>query len=77
MAPTPKPPGHRRRRNSDQPTWRQLPAEGRAGKPPALPRKRPAWLKSTREWWATLWASPMATAYVEADVEPLVRLARL
>lgn len=77
MAPQPKPPGQRRRRNAGQAQWKQLPAEGPKGKAPSLPRKKPAWLKSTREWWATIWASPMATVWQPADVEPLVRLARL
>lgn len=46
-------------------------------KAPPLPAARPAWLKSTREWWATVWASPMASVYLDADVPTLVRLARL
>jgi hypothetical protein len=77
MAPTPKPPGARRRRNTSQAKWRSLPSAGRAGAAPRLPTKRPAWLKRTREWWATIWASPMATAWAPADVDGLVRLAEL
>jgi hypothetical protein len=77
MAPTPKAPGARRRRNAEQSKWRTLPRAGRAGRAPALPVKRPAWLKRTREWWATIWASPMATAWEDADVDGLVRLAEL
>lgn len=77
MAPVPKAPGQRRRRNADQSKWRQLPASGRCGEPPKLPAKRPAWLKRTREWWATIWASPMAAAWEDADVDGLVRLAEL
>lgn len=56
---------------------RTLPAEGAKRKAPALPRKSPTWLAETREWWKTLWASPMAVAYVAADVPTLIRLARL
>jgi hypothetical protein len=74
MAPPPKPPGQRVRRNADQPTWRQLPADGRAGQPPELVGD---WLESTLAWWATIWTSPMAVAWVDADVEPLKRLAKL
>lgn len=77
MAPTPKPPGARRRRNAAQSKWRALPAAGRAGAAPKLPVKRPAWLKRTRDWWKTIWASPMATAWADADVDGLVRLAEL
>lgn len=77
MPPTPKAPGQRVRRNLEQSKWRTLPAGGRAGDAPPLPSKKPAWLKATREWWTTVWASPMATAYEDADVEGLTRLARL
>lgn len=76
-APLPKPPSQRRRRNAGQPQWRQLPADGRQGRAPGLPVKKPAWLKSTRDWWQTIWSSPMAVAWEPADVESLVRLARL
>ena len=34
-------------------------------------------MASTREWWATIWASPMATAWVEADEDSLIRLAKM
>lgn len=77
MAPTPKAPGARRRRNAEQSKWRTLPAGGRGTPAPALPRKTPAWLKRTRDWWATIWASPMATVWEDADIEGLVRLAEL
>jgi hypothetical protein len=73
----PAPPGHRRRRSRSQNDWRVLDRAGRAGRPPALPAKKPAWLKSTRKWWATVWASPMAAMYIDADMGALVRLARL
>lgn len=71
----PKPPGQRRRRNAGQAQWRELPAEGRKGKAPELPEAE--WLDSTREWWVGIWASPMATVWVDADLDPLIRLARL
>lgn len=77
MAPLPKPPEQRVRRNVGQASWRQLPAVRPFSVPPSLPPKKPAWLKSTRDWWRVLWASPMAAAYLEADVDALVRLARL
>lgn len=77
MAPQTKLPGQRRRRNKAQPQWQGLPTTGRTGPPPALPAKRPAWLKSTREWWKTIWASPMAAAWLPADVPTLQRMAYL
>lgn len=75
MAPTPKPPGQRRRRNLSQPQWTQLPSSGRRGKAPELPSAE--WLPSTCAWWATIWSSPMATAWQVADIDSLIRLARL
>lgn len=75
MPTAPKPPGQRVRRNKDQREWVTL--DGTARKPPALPAKKPTWLKSTREWWKLLWASPMASVYLEADLDSLYRLARL
>lgn len=75
--PLPKPPDQRRRRNKDQGQWQLLPSEGRHGRPPDLPTRRPAWLKATRAWWKTIWASPMATVWLPADVPALVRLATL
>ncbi len=46
-------------------------------KVPPLPRKRPAWLASTRAWWASVWHSPMAAEYLDVDRFALERLARL
>jgi hypothetical protein len=71
-----KPEGQRRRRNQGKPT-RELPAEGRRGRPPVLPRKRPAWLKETRDWWLRIWRSPSAAMWQEADYDVAVRLARI
>lgn len=75
MPTAPKPPGQRVRRNKDQREWVTL--DGSKRKPPTLPTKKPAWLKSTREWWKHLWASPMSSVYSEADLDSLFRLARL
>lgn len=73
--PPPKPAGQRRRRNA-APAVVKLPTGGRSGRAPALPRS-PDLLASTRQWWATVWASPMAVVWVEADVPALARLAGL
>jgi hypothetical protein len=37
----------------------------------------PGLSKQTQAWWRTLWASPMAGLYIDADVPGLTRLARL
>lgn len=76
MPPLPKPPGTVRRRNQES-QWRTLPSLGRDGPVPALPKRTPAWLKVTRDWWAQIWRSPMSTQWVDADIPTLVRLARL
>jgi hypothetical protein len=75
MAQMPKPPGARRRRNAGQSQWIQLPSQGRNGATPVLPGEE--WTDSTRAWWATIWRSPMATAWQDADHDSLVRLAHL
>jgi hypothetical protein len=46
------------------------------GTRPELPGAKEL-LPSTREWWATVWSSPMAVVYLEADVPALARLAVL
>ena len=75
MPAQPKPPGQRRRRNVGQAQWHELPASGRRDPAPELPGED--WLPSTLEWWATIWASPMATAWVPADEDSLIRLAKM
>ncbi len=42
-----------------------------------MPTKKPEWLKSTQTKWDRLWASPMATTYVDADIIALERMALL
>src|SRR3954454_20080308 len=73
----PKPPGQRRRRNLGQSQWRTFAADGRAGAPPPLPKRKPSWSPSTRAWWRRLWASPMAPAYLAAHLGELHRPAEL
>ncbi|MEO5576782.1 MAG: hypothetical protein ABIR67_01565 [Gaiellaceae bacterium] len=53
----------------------QLPASA-AKTPPILPDSD-ALLERTREWWRTVWSSPMAAVFLEADVAALARLATL
>lgn len=77
MAPLPKPPEARVRRNAGQAGWRTLPPAEPFRRPPALPPRKPTWRKATREWWRVLWRSPMASTYLEADVPALLRLAEM
>src|SRR6266550_8015252 len=70
--PPPKPASQRRRRNK-APAVIKL-ANRRPSKPPALPK---GFSPAARKWWATVWASPMAALWLEADVPALVRLAAL
>lgn len=77
MAPLPKPPGHRRRERPTQGRWKSLPPAEPFKRPPALPKRKPAWLKSTRDWWRVIWSSPMASVYLAADVPALLRLAEM
>jgi hypothetical protein len=74
--PPPKPAGERRRRNAVAPVVTLPPKSHRRA--PALPSggKR-KFLKATRDWWATIWASPMAAVWLPADVPALIRLAHL
>src|SRR5436309_546039 len=77
--PAPKPTGARRRRNKGGSAVKlAATAKVRHGvaQLPALPGAREL-LPSTREWWKTVWASPMAAVYLEADVPALARLATL
>lgn len=62
MGPAPKPDAERARRNGPTFGWVDLPAEGRKGKPPALPKWR-MWDARTEAWWAELWATPQATQW--------------
>lgn len=78
MAPPPKAPGQRRRRNVGLSQWRQLPAAGGSiGKVPSLPRRDNGWLVSTRAWWKRAWGSPMASAWLDSDFDSMLRLASM
>lgn len=74
--PAPKPASQRRRVNKTT-GRRTLPAKAPRRRAPALGTRRPAWLMATRAWWATIWASPMSTTWIAADVPALKRLAVL
>jgi hypothetical protein len=72
--PLPKPPSQRRRRNAG-PQLKTLPPEGRQEPVPDLPERAGGWLSTTREWWARIWKSPMATEWLAADYDTVLRLA--
>jgi hypothetical protein len=76
MPATPKPPGARRRRNAGQSQWQELPAEGRKGEIPE-PRTQRKLGEVAERYWDTLWTSPMAVTFTDADIQPLTRLAVL
>ena len=47
-------------------------------KAPTLPNPdKRKWHRFTRAWWRRVWASPMASEYIETDVDGLARLALL
>jgi hypothetical protein len=42
---------------------------------PDLPERPGGWLQGTREWWRRIWESPMATEWLGADHDTVLRLA--
>lgn len=74
--PAPKSKDERRRRNKPQSgEWVTLPRT-HDREAPGLPKVQGVrWLKSTKDWWATIWRSPMASQWQESDVFGLVELA--
>jgi hypothetical protein len=74
--PGPPPKKNARRRNA-RPEWRQLPAAGRCGPPPAWPLGGRS-SKGLDALWEDLWSSPQAVAWEELAWTRLVaRYARL
>ena len=72
--PKPKNPAIRRRRNKSA-TAATLSVNGKE-KAPTLPKGR-KWRAETKAWWADLWASPMASQFLQVDGHSLRRLAVL
>jgi hypothetical protein len=73
MAPAPKAPGARVRRNTNQPQWKHL-AAARPATPPPAPEHWSDWRK---EWWRAIWRSPMAVLWIESDVFNLLDLGEI
>ena len=66
------------RRNRAKPRageWVDLPAEGRKGPVPPVPKG--ALGAQGKAWWKTVWKSPMATMWTEEDIPALLELAVL
>jgi hypothetical protein len=80
--PTPKPAATRQRRhkNATAATLTLAPSDRKA---PKLPRRKDEngkfvkWNPRTLEWWKSVWASPMATEFLDSDVHGLTTLAEL
>lgn len=79
MPPLPKAAHLRQRRNkvagaSTLPTS----AEAKRNRVPALPKRAEGWHPMTLEWWDSVWRSPMASEYLDADMRGgLFQLAHL
>lgn len=69
-----KDPAVRRRRNKA--TTRLVLSEEHQVEEPPLPASI-AWHPLTQQWWSDLWASPMATEYLNVDINGLYRVAVL
>lgn len=75
MGPAPKPDAERRRTNASTFSWTYLPAAGRKGKTPVLPKWR-VWHPETVAWWRRLWVTPQASQWKD-DGSTLFVLAAL
>ena len=67
--PAPKAAALRQRTNTKS-TRARLPSVGEAvkNKVPALPSREGGWHKAVREWWESVWRSPMAAEFLDADM---------
>ena len=75
--PPPKP-DHLRQRRNKNPTSAVLPTEesSAGNEVPELPEREPDkdgkkqdWHPMVREWWASVWRSPMASEYLDTDMK--------
>lgn len=73
--PHPKP-AHLRQRTNKKSTHATIEPPADVKVPP-LPKVKGPWSALTKGWWARVWASPMASQYLETDVDGLGRLAML
>jgi hypothetical protein len=74
MAPLPKPPGQRARRNKDTVPWQVI--ELQEMSQPELPEGRP-WCQETRDWWALWGGSAQGKYFGPTDWAALLDTARI
>lgn len=75
--PAPKPAHMRQRRNKKAGATTLVEPTGEV-KVPTLPNPKPGewkWHRLTRAWWRNVFKSPMASEYLDTDVDGLARLA--
>ena len=76
MAPPMKSPATRQRRNRTTTLATLEAAPATRVDLPEQPPEQP-WHQMTLSWWETIWSSPMAGEWVDADVPGLVALAKM
>ena len=70
MGPPPKPPHLRQRTNKVAGSARLPSADDAASNTvPDLPPRAEGWHRMLREWWESVWRSPMASEYLQADMK--------
>ncbi len=74
--PTPKDPKLLQRRNKHS-TAATLVDNAPVVGMPELPKRKPKWRPEVVDWWRDVWASPMASEYIQADIHGLYLLADL
>ncbi len=76
--PAPKP-AHLRQRRNRASTQATLPSEAASAdrKVPDLPEREGGWHPMALDWWASVWTSPMAAEFLNADRHGLYLLAEL
>jgi len=74
--PLPKDPRIRQRTNKASTRTTLEATAPRRARAPRLPRDR-EWRLETKQWWRSVWHSPMAAEYLDADAHGLYRLAVL
>lgn len=74
--PAPKP-AHLRQRRNKKPGAAQLEAPEKPRVPKLQNPDGREWHKLTRAWWRNVWRSPMASEFLDTDIDGLARIALL
>jgi hypothetical protein len=74
--PAPKP-SHLRQRRNKKPGAAQLEAPEKPRVPTLQNPDGREWHKLTRAWWRNVWRSPMASEFIDTDIDGLARIALL